>query len=240
MARGVRVAVEEDEGPLASVDDQPGLVVQARRAAEDAALLLVGAPDVLEPPGCPEPLQNQPRSRKRTSRPITVSTSSPIPRSANACQLDTSSTIQFKDALDYARRSGVVIYPIGLNIGMAAFGVREKLNNLAEATGGRAFYISKAVELATVYDTIEEELRSQYLIAYASNAPVDSNQFRTVEVKTKGKLKARTMAGVPAVAPVQPDGPSIFTEEQLGLRLVSGRGPVEMLVIERLERPSPD
>ena len=49
-------------------------------------------------------------------------------------------------------------------------------------------------------------------------------------------------AGVPAVAPVQPDGPSIFTalEEQLGLRLVSGRGPVEMLVIERLEPPSPD
>ena len=47
-------------------------------------------------------------------------------------------------------------------------------------------------------------------------------------------------AGVPAVAPVQPDGPSIFTEEHLGLRLVSGRGPVEMLVIERLERPSPD
>jgi len=49
-------------------------------------------------------------------------------------------------------------------------------------------------------------------------------------------------AGVPAVAPVQPDGPSIFTalEEQLGLRLVSGRGPVEMLVVERLEQPSPD
>jgi uncharacterized protein (TIGR03435 family) len=47
---------------------------------------------------------------------------------------------------------------------------------------------------------------------------------------------------VPAPAPVQPDGPSIFTalEEQLGLRLVSGRGPVEMLVIERLEQPSPD
>jgi uncharacterized protein (TIGR03435 family) len=47
---------------------------------------------------------------------------------------------------------------------------------------------------------------------------------------------------LPAVAPVQPDGPSIFTalEEQLGLRLVSGRGPVEMLVVERLERPTED
>jgi len=38
------------------------------------------------------------------------------------------------------------------------------------------------------------------------------------------------------------DRPSLFTalEEQLGLRLVSGRGPVEMLVVERLEQPSPD
>ncbi len=108
---------------------------------------------------------------------------------------DTSSTIQFKDALDYARRSGVVIYPIGLNIGMTAIGVRDKLNNLAQVTGGRSFYISKAVELETVYDQIEEELRSQYLIAYASDAPRESNQFRTVEVKTKGKFKARTIAG---------------------------------------------
>ncbi len=108
---------------------------------------------------------------------------------------DTSSTIQFKDALDYARRSGVVIYPIGLNIGMTALGVRDKLNNLAQTTGGRTFYISKAFELQTVYDQIEEELRSQYLIAYASDAPPDSNQFRIVEVKTKGKFKARTIAG---------------------------------------------
>jgi VWFA-related protein len=108
---------------------------------------------------------------------------------------DTSSTIAFKDALDYARRSGVVIYPIGLNIGMAALGVRDKLNSLASTTGGRAFYISKATELENVYDVIEEELRSQYLIAYASDAPGASNQFRTVEIRTKGKFKARTMAG---------------------------------------------
>jgi Ca-activated chloride channel family protein len=108
---------------------------------------------------------------------------------------DTASTIPWKDALDYARRSGVVIYPIGLNIGRTALGVRDKLNSLAADTGGRTFYISKAVELAGVYDAIEEELRSQYLIAYSSDAPRDSREFRQVEVRTRSKLRARTISG---------------------------------------------
>jgi uncharacterized protein (TIGR03435 family) len=49
-------------------------------------------------------------------------------------------------------------------------------------------------------------------------------------------------AGGPVAPPVDPNAPSIYTavQEQLGLRLESSRGPVEVLMIERLEPPTPD
>lgn len=109
---------------------------------------------------------------------------------------DTSSSISFASALEYARRSGVSIYSIGLEVGAVAVSVRSKLKQLAEDTGGRAFFIRSADELETVYGEIEEELRSRYLIAYNSDNTSGSDQFREIEVKVEGRgLEARTVRG---------------------------------------------
>jgi uncharacterized protein (TIGR03435 family) len=46
----------------------------------------------------------------------------------------------------------------------------------------------------------------------------------------------------PDSKPIDPNGPSIFTalREQLGLKLEFRRNPVEVFLIEHVERPTPD
>ena len=109
---------------------------------------------------------------------------------------DTSSTLAFKESLEYAKRSGVTIYTIGLGIGRAQGGVRNKLESLSRETGGRSFYIQEAAELEKTYAEIERELRSQYLIAYNSDQTSESGQYHEIQVKVlRRKLKARTIRG---------------------------------------------
>ncbi|HYG63147.1 MAG TPA: VWA domain-containing protein, partial [Thermoanaerobaculia bacterium] len=109
---------------------------------------------------------------------------------------DTASAVSFEDALEYARRSGVAVYTIGLKVGLGGVSVRNKLNRLAESTGGRSFYIDKAEELSSVYGQIEQELRSRYLLAFQTQHPEGEKTYRAVEVRVKKSgLKARTARG---------------------------------------------
>ncbi len=112
---------------------------------------------------------------------------------------DEGSHYSYADALEYARRSGVAIYTVGINLSRQDADVRLKLSRLSDETGGRVFMIEKASELERVYDVIQSELRSQYLLAYQSSkekAPGDAEKFRTVEVKvTRPGLEAKTLRG---------------------------------------------
>ena len=66
-----RELVEQGERALAAVNDEAFLVGSLEREAEDAALLLVGAADILEPPGSPERSGHEAASIK-TGRPSVI------------------------------------------------------------------------------------------------------------------------------------------------------------------------
>ena len=106
---------------------------------------------------------------------------------------DEGSRFTFEDAMEYARRAGVTIYAIGLGDDPD----KRKLEKISEETGGRAFFLKNVDELAGIYSTIENELRSQYLIAYqSSNTTSGGNTFRSVDLKVnKPGMEAKTIRG---------------------------------------------
>ena len=101
----------------------------------------------------------------------------------------------FDEALEYAKRSGVLGLHHRAQHRPGRRRCARKLEKLAEETGGRTFYIKEAAELRSVYNEIERELRSQYLVAYNSDQQSDPALYREVEVDVKGGYKARTIKG---------------------------------------------
>ncbi|MFL6292646.1 MAG: VWA domain-containing protein [Thermoanaerobaculia bacterium] len=108
---------------------------------------------------------------------------------------DTASNTPWQRALEYAQRSGVAIYAIGLNVPALGFDVRGQLSALSESTGGKVYFVDRAEELADVYGEIEHELRSRYYLAYESDRPADEYGYRPVEVRVKRGGKVRTARG---------------------------------------------
>ncbi|HET9209959.1 MAG TPA: VWA domain-containing protein [Thermoanaerobaculia bacterium] len=109
---------------------------------------------------------------------------------------DNSSYITYKEAKEYASRSGVAVYAIGLNLTFFDTGIKAKLGELATSSGGRAFFTNDPKELPAIYKQIEAELRNRYLLAYNSTEAGTQTGYRPVEVKVKKSgLKARTEKG---------------------------------------------
>lgn len=109
---------------------------------------------------------------------------------------DSVSQYSFEDTIDFARRTGVAVYVIGLNLPSHKSDIRMKMQRLTEETGGELFLIDRASMLTKVYAKIQQELRSQYLLAYQSNSSQPEDTFRKIEVEvgTKG-LEAKTIRG---------------------------------------------
>lgn len=109
---------------------------------------------------------------------------------------DEGSRFDVDETLDFARRAGVAIYTVGLNIPRSESEARKVLKKLADETGGRDFFIKDTAELKGIYDAIQVELRSRYLLAYQSTNPARELRFRLVDLKVdRSGLDAKTIRG---------------------------------------------
>ena len=114
---------------------------------------------------------------------------------------DTSSRMTRVEAIDKALEAETVIYAIGIGDKRYDGIDKKKLDDVAEKTGGRAFYPKKSTDLEAAFQEIEQELRSQYLIAYSSTNKQRDGKFRTLKIEvtnpalTKEKLNLRYRPG---------------------------------------------
>ncbi len=96
---------------------------------------------------------------------------------------DTSSRLSRNTAIDQAIQSDTVIYAIGIGDKRYEGVNKGALNNIAERTGGRAFFPKREDDLRTAFAEIEQELRSQYLVAYSSTNKKHDGSYRKMSVE---------------------------------------------------------
>jgi len=117
--------------------------------------------------------------------------------------VDTGSRITLDRAIESAQRSDTLVYSILFedpngNAGFGGHGHRgggrigeedghKVLQRLSRETGGRYFEASKRLPIDKVYESLEEELRSQYSIGYSSDSKTASADYRRIHLTTKQK-----------------------------------------------------
>lgn len=121
---------------------------------------------------------------------------------------DTTSVMTFGDIFDLVKASDVTIYAIGFLENQSSFSrmnQRLRLQQLAEATGGQAFFPGVMKDLEGVYAKIAEEISARYTLGYESSEQKHDGAWRSVEIRLKRPdlkgAKIRTRRGY--FAPLQ-------------------------------------
>ncbi len=112
---------------------------------------------------------------------------------------DTASQFSFKRVLEEAKSNSAMIFTIGL--GGGGLGPRKSvLKEFSDFSGGRAFFVKKADELAEVYERIAEELRAQFFLAYSTTNEEWNGRWIKIKIESsRPDLKLRARRGYFAV-----------------------------------------
>src|SRR5581483_6644966 len=102
---------------------------------------------------------------------------------------DEGSRYKITDAIEAAQKADAIIFSIQYTDPRyhALFGGDGALRRMSEETGGRVFHVSRKEPLSAVFQEIQDELRTQYQIAYASSNPAKDGTFRRIDIKVDNK-----------------------------------------------------
>lgn len=99
-------------------------------------------------------------------------------------------------AIEMAQRAQVIIYTISTDDSGLILRGDKILEQLADATGGRAFFPYKMKDIRNSFSAIEDELRSQYVVAYHPADFDADGRYRSIEITSlKKDLQVRARRG---------------------------------------------
>jgi Ca-activated chloride channel family protein len=98
---------------------------------------------------------------------------------------DTTSSLTDREVVDYARAVEATVYCIGFKGsggGLMSSSPRGFLRKIANETGGEYFAPDRVGELIKVFNSISDELKNHYLLAYTPKRPADGT-WREISLK---------------------------------------------------------
>jgi len=109
---------------------------------------------------------------------------------------DNQSDVSRAQAIEMAQRAEVIIYAISTDDSGLILRGDKVLEQIAEATGGRAFFPFKMKDITHSFAAIEDELRSQYVVSYKPADFDADGRYRSIEISAlKKDLQVRARKG---------------------------------------------
>lgn len=87
------------------------------------------------------------------------------------------------DAVQAALKAEAIIYSIGIGDNFYSGVDRGVLDKITERTGGRAYFPKDERELRRAFAQIQDEMRSQYLVAYEPSNQLRDGAYRRIEIQ---------------------------------------------------------
>ncbi len=93
---------------------------------------------------------------------------------------DNQSRAYLDDAIKMCQRAETIVYAISTNTSPSRDRGDDTLKKMAEATGGTAFYPKRIEDISVQFHAVEEELRSQYSLAYKPAEFMANGAYRPI------------------------------------------------------------